>query len=244
MSPDESYIIAQLIDLPNNPFEVIFSKDRVITRDSVKAKYGVLVPPSWDTLDYLAVREGPCTPEGGTLAVMRNGDVGHIERRGDRVWYGWEGRDLLGLAEVAAFESADEETIALRERCVAARRDAPDTWCTEADWRSATRVNDRPDAVTQLAHLFDTDRAGTINLFPRDGVGYNTKVPGRHAGESFHEKDAFVAVWGAGVSGERVKVAVNGAVPMALYRWVTGEPAVSGQDGWGYPDALGGVLGE
>jgi hypothetical protein len=98
--------------------------------------------------------------------------------------------------------------------------------------------------VTQLAHLFDTDRAGTINLFPRDGVGYNTKVPGRHAGESFHEKDAFVAVWGAGVSGERVKVAVNGAVPMALYRWVTGEPAVSGQDGWGYPDALGGVLGE
>jgi hypothetical protein len=55
MSPDESYIIAQLIDLPNNPFEVIFSKDRVITRDSVKAKYGVLVPPSWDTLDYLAI---------------------------------------------------------------------------------------------------------------------------------------------------------------------------------------------
>jgi hypothetical protein len=94
----------------------------------------------------------------------------------------------------------------------------------------------RPDAVTQLAHLYDTDRAGTLNLFPRSGIGYNTKVPGRHAGESFHEKDAFVGVWGAPVQeGPRVEVAINGSVPMAMYAWVSGETTVQGEDGWGYP---------
>ena len=52
-------------------------------------------------------------------------------------------------------------------------------------------------SVAQLAHLYDADRAGPVNLFPRRGVGYNSNVPGRHAGESFHEKNACVALWGA-----------------------------------------------
>ena len=70
----------------------------------------------------------------------------------------------------------------------------PERWCNEAEWRRLSSFTPRPDAVTQLAHLYDSDRAGSVNLFPRAGVGYNSTVPGRHAGESFHEKNAFVAV--------------------------------------------------
>ena len=199
------------------------------------------------TLDYVVVRESPCDENGGVVQVRgeRGGalsaatlSVGTIERRGDRIWYGWEGTDPLGLDERAIGVDAalEAELTAQTATCLAASRADRTTWCTEETWRSATRRNMRPDAVTQLAHLYDTDRAGTLNLFPRDGVGYNTKVPGRHAGESFNEKDAFVGIWGAPVhDGPRVEVAVNGAVPMAMYRWITGEATVQGENGWGYP---------
>lgn len=194
-----------------------------------------------DSLDYLVVRETPCGPDGGTVVVMgpRDGRVatGRIERRGDRIWYGWEGADPLGLGAPSPYVEPDAATLAavaaLRDRCLAARREEPSTWCTRAEWQAATRLDPRPDAPGQLAHLYDTDRAGTVNLFPRAGVGYNTQVPGRHAGESFHEKDAFVGLWGAPVAGGAA-VAENGAVPMAMYRWITGEPTPPGRDGWGY----------
>ncbi|MDP2314309.1 MAG: alkaline phosphatase family protein [Pseudomonadota bacterium] len=193
-----------------------------------------------DTLDYLVVRETPCTVDGGTVRVMARRGVGTIERHGERTWYGWEGADPLGLDVLSPYQVVETpllaEVTALRARCVAAARTQVATWCTEDEWRNLTRVNKRVDAVNQLAHLYDTDRAGTINLFPRDGVGYNTKVPGRHAGESFHEKDAFVGIWGEPVTGDqRVEVAINGAVPMAMARWITGAPTTEGVDGWGYP---------
>jgi hypothetical protein len=205
-----------------------------------------------DSLDYLVVRETPCTPEGGIIQVMgpRDGGtaVGTIERRDDRIWYGWAGADVLGLGDLSAFDvddTARTRIAALRDRCLAAPRSDRTQWCTEDEWRTATQLGRRPDSVTQLAHLYDTDRAGTVNLFPRDGVGYNTKVPGRHAGESFHEKDAFVGIWGAPVNGSaRVDIALNGAVPMAMYSWVTGERPVSGEDGWGYTPLPEGLLAD
>ncbi len=205
-----------------------------------------------DTLDYLVVREAPCDVDGGVVQVLRGSgagaSIGTIERRGDRTWYGWTGADPLGLDVLSPYEIIDAATLAevsaLRARCVGAPRSDATSWCTEAEWRSMTRVNKRQDAVNQLAHLYDTDRAGTVNLFPRDGVGYNTQVPGRHAGESFHEKDAFVGIWGAPVSeGERVPVAVNGAVPMAMARWITGAPTHEGEDGWGYAPLPEGLFG-
>ncbi|MFN7145163.1 MAG: alkaline phosphatase family protein, partial [Myxococcota bacterium] len=200
-----------------------------------------------DTLDYLVVRETAWGVTGGTVQVIgprvvggrRVTAVGTIERRGDHVWYGWEGADPLGLGAVTPYVAVSDaeraEVNAARERCVGVSRADVSSWCTEDEWRALTRFDARPDAVTQLAHLYDTDRAGTVNLFPRAGVGYNTKVPGRHAGESFHEKDAFVGLWGAPVTGAaRVDIAVNGAVPMAMYAWVTGETPERGVDGWGY----------
>lgn len=192
-----------------------------------------------DTLDYLVVRETPFDVAGGTVKVMRGRSVGTLERHGDRVWYGFEEQDPLGLDVLSPYEPIDpavaSQLAADRARCMAASRTVRSSWCTEAEWLSVTRLNKRQDAVNQLAHLYDTDRAGTINLFPRDGVGFNTQVPGRHAGESFHEKDAFVGIWGAPVVGEeRAEAAVNGAVPMAMARWITGEQTVKGENGWGY----------
>ena len=78
--------------------------------------------------------------------------------------------------------------------------------------------------------------AGTVNLFPRNGVGYNSRVPGRHAGESFHEKNAFVALWGPAVlsDAELPRSAEGGSVPMAIFEWLSGTEPVRGQDGWGF----------
>src|SRR6185295_560613 len=110
------------------------------------------------------------------------------------------------------------------------------SWCHEDEWRQMTSYTNRPDSVVQLAHLYDLDIAGTINLFPRQGIGYNTIVPGRHAGELFHEKDAFVGVWGEPVKrGPRLRTAVNGSVPEVVFEYLTGEIVAEGRDGWGYP---------
>jgi hypothetical protein len=197
-----------------------------------------------DSLDYLVLRGEACGPEGGVTVAMgpRAGGVSTatIERRGDRLWLGLEGPDLLDLADVSPYAAHPPEALAaastLRARCLAAARTEPATWCTEAEWRALTAESRRPDSVVQLAHLYDTDRAGTVNLFPRQGVGYNTKVPGRHAGETFAEKDAFVGLWGAPVTATAaLPPTVNGSVPLAMYGWLTGTSPQPGTLGWGWP---------
>lgn len=55
MSPNESYMIARLLDVPSNPFELRFAKERNFTRESIKNQYGILVPPTWLVLDYIAL---------------------------------------------------------------------------------------------------------------------------------------------------------------------------------------------
>lgn len=195
------------------------------------------------SLDYLVVREGPCdvdraavvvvAPRGGALVEAR------IRREGDRIWYGRPDPDPLDLGRENPYAPlSPEEQARLQsrlDRCLAAEEGRVETWCTEAEWRAAGWGSVRPDAVPQLAHLYDTDRAGTIDLFPRAGVGYNSTVPGRHAGESFHEKDAFVGVWGAPLPpGPRPEVAVNGQVPVTLAAWLTGEAPEAGTEGWGW----------
>lgn len=92
----------------------------------------------------------------------------------------------------------------------------------------------------QLAKLYAESRAGTINLFPRDGIGYNTKVPGRHAGESYLEKDAFIGFWGTPI-GDNVTPLIteeNGSLAPTLFEYLTGEKVIINQNGWGYPSLL------
>lgn len=201
-----------------------------------------------ETLDYMAVRETPCDTDGGLVRLVGTRDGrradGWIERRGDRLHYRHQGADLLGLAEPSRYDPPSpgdrREHARLLARCVdAARAAEPSSWCTEREWRQLASYTDRPDVVVQLGHLYDLDTAGTVNLFPRAGIGYNTIVPGRHAGEHFHEKDAFVGLWGAPVAqllpSGRPRSAVNGSLPMALYEYLSGGVAREGQDGWGYP---------
>ncbi len=197
-----------------------------------------------ESLDYLVVRKGECTVAAGAVTVIgaRGGvrTAVDIERRRDRIRIDMSQGDLLGLAEVNPYDTFSAQELAqhrrLHERCVdAVDAKRPDTWCSEGEWRRLTSYTGRPDSVVQLAHLYDTDRAGTINLFPRFGIGYNTVVPGRHAGESFHEKDAFAGVWGAPVErSQRPSTLLIGSLAPAIYEYLSGEAAVAGTDGWGF----------
>ncbi len=200
-----------------------------------------------ESLDYLAVREGPCGAEGGEVRLVgprrgRRADA-WIRRRGDRIHYRFRRADLLETDRLTPYRRVGAEErarhAALRERCLGADRARGETWCTESEWRALTASTPRPDSVVQLAHLYDSERAGTVNLFPRAGIGYNSRVPGRHAGELFHEKDAFVGAWGGALAAargrERLPAAVNGSLPMLVYEYLSGRAAAPGRDGWGHP---------
>ncbi|MDX2460778.1 MAG: nucleotide pyrophosphatase, partial [Gammaproteobacteria bacterium] len=201
-----------------------------------------------ETLDYLVVREQPCGVDGGQVHLIgeREGQRADawITRRNTRIHYHYVGGDLLGIDRLSPYRimrPVDQASHkALHQRCVEdAREDDPASWCDETDWRELSSYTERPDSVVQLAHLYDHPRAGTINLFPRAGVGYNSLVPGRHAGETFHEKDAFVGLFGAPLAGPRgrprLRTAVIGSVPIAIYEYLTGTAVTPGTDGWGYP---------
>ena len=198
-----------------------------------------------ESLDYLAVRDAPCDLAGGVvrLTAARGGRRADawIERRGDRIHYRFRGADVLETGRLTPYETVRSEDraahSALVRRCLAEARPGDlATWCTESEWRLLTSWTRRPDSVGQLAHLYDLDTAGTVNLFPKEGIGYNSKVPGRHAGESFHEKDAFVGFWGEPViARERPRTAINGSVAVVLYEWLAGTRVTPGEDGWGYP---------
>ena len=209
-----------------------------------------------ETLDYLVVREEPCGVEGGQVHLIGE-RVGQradawITRRHERIHYRYVGSDLIGTDRLSPYRVLTQEDLSaherLRQRCVENAREAkPDTWCDETTWRELSSYTERPDSVVQLAHLYDHPRAGTINLFPRAGVGYNAHVPGRHAGETFHEKDAFVGLFGMPLAGPqgrpRLRTAVIGSVPIAIYEYLTATAVTPGADGWGYPSLRSTLFG-
>ena len=115
-------------------------------------------------------------------------------------------------------------------------------------WRLLLSYTLRPDVIFQFSHLYDSDRAGTVNVFPGPFTGYNTRVPGRHAGESFGEKNGTQLYRGAGLRKARIQTARNGSLPVTLYHWLVGddvfhaadpELGVSPADQFGYRSLLG-----
>lgn len=201
-----------------------------------------------DTLDYLLVRNEEGTPEFTDTQVMRkrNGvlEEGRIIRKESKIYYSSKS-DILEVFTPNRYRKASKnwsKAQNLQDRCVIkAKLEDSDSWCDEATWRELTSYSARPGSVSQTSHLYDTDLAGTINLFPAQGVAYNSKVPGRHAGELFHEKDAFVGVWGEPVKGKvKIQSEVNGSIPIVIYEWLSGrkisEPSYIKfhQKGWGY----------
>ncbi|MCC6277030.1 MAG: alkaline phosphatase family protein, partial [Oligoflexia bacterium] len=196
-----------------------------------------------NSLEYLAVREVPTQSESSGVRLMRfeNGQLktAIIWRKGDRLFY--EGDDVVDLGRFTGLEGIDHSTFQqLYKRCVRqATKQNPSSWCNATQWRSLTAGTWKPDSVVQLAHLYDHDRAGTINLFPKRGYGYNSKVPGRHAGEDFHEKDAMVAFWGGPVKAQfPIPTAVNGSMPVTLYEYLSQEKPFQDENGWGFPSLL------
>lgn len=211
-----------------------------------------------ESLDYLVVRESLCNVEQCSIRlVAHRGGVRHdeiISRIGDKIHYGaTKGKPvLLDLDKPNPYRNmptteAQRTQKGLMQRCVveAESRDLK-TWCTEKEWRMLAFFSPRPDSVNQLAHLYDEDRAGTINLFPKEGIGYNTKVPGRHAGEHFHEKDAYIGFWGVPVTTTQQLPAIdNGSLAPTMYDYLIGEQAASAKvgvtntdAGWGFPSVL------
>ncbi|WP_135458872.1 alkaline phosphatase family protein [Vibrio echinoideorum] len=207
-----------------------------------------------ESLDYMVVRESECDQQRCAVRVIGNRDLERVDelitREGDKLFY--ESLEanrtpvLLNTQELNPYlNSPSESDFALYsqlvEQCInrAVKVDVI-TWCSSAEWTSLTQLTPRPDSVNQLANIYLEDRAGTINLFPKAGIGFNTKVPGRHAGEDYLEKDAFIGFWGAPIGGESepLKIEANGSLAPTLFEYLTGEPVVAGENGWGFPSLL------
>ncbi|OED72322.1 nucleotide pyrophosphatase [Vibrio splendidus ZS-139] len=207
-----------------------------------------------ESLDYMVVRESECDQQRCAVRVIGNRDLERVDelitRESDKLFY--ESLEanrtpvLLNTQELNPYlKSPSEFDFALYsqlvEQCInrAVKVDVT-TWCSSAEWTSLTQLTPRPDSVNQLANIYLEDRAGTINLFPKAGIGFNTKVPGRHAGEDYLEKDAFIGFWGAPIGGESepLKIEANGSLAPTLFEYLTGEPVVAGENGWGFPSLL------
>ena len=94
MVPTDNYIIARLIDLPENPFEAIYAKHRNVDREFLKVKYGLLVPRIWDSMDYiglngpfypLTIPDDPFTVEKLLTIISSRGRMEYLNRYHDIV---------------------------------------------------------------------------------------------------------------------------------------------------------------
>jgi hypothetical protein len=198
-----------------------------------------------DTLDYMVVREGPSSIARSATRVLskKSGRLEEalITREGNKLFYQSE-FDLLEVAKknpyvaTANSKNQNELRVELYQKCmIEARRNNIDSWCDEDEWRDLTAFTSRPDSINQLSHLYDTSLAGTVNVFPARYIGYNTKVPGRHAGELYDEKDAFVGFWG-GAQKSAVKLIseVNGSIAATVYEHLSDSEVQRGKNGFGF----------
>ncbi|MEC4726106.1 alkaline phosphatase family protein [Shewanella sp. D64] len=215
-----------------------------------------------DSLDYMVLREQQCRFNQCQIRLIGYRDGVRldelVELRGDKLLYtsvsvtesgGAEPDIEPKLLDIQTLNPYREQPTAaelnkysaLKNRCLhQAKEQEPESWCSVQQWRALTRFTLRPDAVNQVARLYEEDRAGTINLFPKAGIGFNTKVPGRHAGEDYLEKDAFIGFWGAPIGDAVTPLTIeeNGSLAPTIYEFLTGEAVVPGKNGWGYPSLL------
>lgn len=209
-----------------------------------------------ESLDYLVVRETDCTDSHCTVRLVgyRNGELYHelITKTQDKITYQRVDETLdhghpklqSGMPQLLAVDQTNPYKKPLSNAQIKKKQTLLDTClsssgCNAQQWRTLTSMTPKPDSVVQLAHLYEEGRAGTVNLFPKDGFGYNTLVPGRHAGETFLEKDAFVGFWKEGMqSKSRLGAVDNGSLAPTIYEYLTGDPIQVGVDGWGYPSLL------
>ncbi|WP_019617054.1 alkaline phosphatase family protein [Psychromonas ossibalaenae] len=199
------------------------------------------------SLDYMVLREKPCGLDSCTVRLIGTRDGQRrdeiIERRGEKIrHYSINGSPvvLLNIYAGNPYLKTLSKQKMVKSGLISKCLSSPSSWCTASQWRELMSYTARPDAVNQLIALYEEPRAGTINLFPEQGIGFNTKVPGRHAGESYLEKDAFIGFWGELVNNKdkRLPYAENGSLAPTLYQYLTGEQVQPGTNGWGYPSLL------
>ncbi len=207
-----------------------------------------------DSLDYMAVRESHCDADYCEVRIIGNRDSLRIDERitrnGDKLFYesvqSHQHTQLLDLQQLNPYlpkpSDADfAQYSSLIDKCInRAIKSDINSWCNTGEWKQVTQLTPRPDSVNQLANIYLEDRAGTINLFPKAGIGFNTKVPGRHAGEDYLEKDAFLGFWGEPIGSNPIPLTIeaNGSLAPTLFEYLTGEPVIAGQNGWGFPSLL------
>jgi hypothetical protein len=212
----------------------LMSGQKIKLLEEIKTRLG-------DTLDYMVIRTDACDVSKANVKLISPRGDGYIIRRKDKIFY-QSSHDVLQVTELNPYQDRahDETYQKLSQKCIElARAEDENSWCNSIEWRKLASYSPKPDSVNQIAHLYDTDLAGTINLFPVKGIGYNTRVPGRHAGEDFHEKDAFVGVWGKPIKGSTpIGSQINGSSPTTIYEWVSGTKTQKGVDGWGFDSLI------
>jgi hypothetical protein len=196
-----------------------------------------------ETLEYGAIREDKSNYNNSVTRLFAKRDGERVDeiihRKGKKLFYE-KSADLLMIDKLSKWRYKPTpkgliEYQTLHKKCLEDAVLTDDsTWCEELEWRALTSYTDKPDSVVQISHLFDIDYSGTIHLFSQSYIGFNSLVPGRHAGELFHEKDAFMAIWGSPVQlKKRLKTEEVTAPAATLYQYMTGEKVIKGKDGWG-----------
>lgn len=165
------------------------------------------------------------TPRRGDARIVRLHSHGGRKNDGFRYRYEVLGdRDPLDLLESIREElipAGGPKPAAIRARLLALLKSKDGA--SDREWQEVLSFTSRPDVIHQYSHLYDCDRAGTINVFPVQQVGFNSSVPGRHAGESFGEKNGTQLYFGAGLKRAQIQTARNGSLPVTIYHWLVGD---------------------
>ncbi len=198
-----------------------------------------------DHLDVAVVRErGPALGEGwpaGVDVAVRvfspSADARITRFEDGRIRYEvLGGEDPLDLVEAVREWLVPEGRAGVpsaKEAIAAAMADPKGR--PDAEWVELLSRTTRLDAVPQLVRLYDSERAGTLNIFPALHVGMNSSVVGRHAGEAFEEKNATILFRGPGLGpARRLQAGRAGQVPVTIYGWLDG----SDMEGFGYRSFL------
>ncbi len=223
--------------------EEISGRLRGVMDVALVREYGPSPDESWPEDVKSVVRI--VTPDRGEARILRVAGTGGGTLYRYEILGETDPLDLVGSFReflVPSGGPSPEDALESLERCI----DSP-TGCDDDAWITVLSFTLRPDVVHQYSHLYDTDRAGTINVFPLRHVGMNSAVPGRHAGEAFGEKNGAQLYCGAGLNGSRVQTARNGSVPVTLYHWLVGDETfrapesdhgVSPAEQFGFPSLL------
>lgn len=91
-------------------------------------------------------------------------------------------------------------------------------------WLEATSGTERPDVVVQLAELFDSRRAGDLNIFAAEGWDFSPEGVGGHGGVTAAEMLVPMVIVGPGIkAGGEIELARTVDVAPTVVEMLAGE---------------------